>query len=452
MGSLELKLHETNDMGGNFVSVRQLRKSSALTISAGLTLIGLLGTTVTPPAEAAKDPVTDIVFWAGHDSGALHKALIAEVNTFNATHPSIHVKYQAQHATDKGIAAFLAHKSPDVAMISTNSAQKFIDAGAILNLKPMIDSKDGLTPAQIHADYYPVVWRDMQSQNGGQYLMPLEKKSTVVLYYNEDLMKRAGIAQAPRTWSQVVADATKITALGSTYHGIEWTPSVRQFFVMTMDFGGSVWTNASHSQFALDNAGAMHAFSMLRNMVAHKIMIPTQGYNYQLDFGTGHVGILIDASAGYTYDYGSVGGKFPMLAQSAPMGPTGHAYNYINGASLCLFNTGSEAQKQASWIFAKWMSSPQNNTYWNEHTNYLPLGMAGMSMMSPFYKSHPAYAASFSDPTYWIIKPTNPNFSAAKTAMMSDFEKGLLGQESIATALANMTAQGNKYMSGQQRM
>lgn len=98
------------------------------------------------------------------------------------------------------------------------------------------------------------------------------------------------------------------------------------------------------------------------------------------------------------------------------------------------------------------MSSPQNNTYWNEHTNYLPLGMAGMSMMNNFYKANPAYAASFSDPTYWIIKPTNPNFSAAKTAMMSDFEKGLLGQESIATALANMTAQGNKYMSGQQRM
>lgn len=431
----------------------KFQQSKVLSMVAGLTAAAVtLASTTTPPASAAPSKVTDILFWAGHDSGQLHTALIKEVEHFNATHPTIHVTFQAQHATAKGMAAFLAHKAPNVAMVATNAAQTFISGNALLNLKPFISSKNGLTTQEIQQDYYPVIWQDMQDGNGKQYLMPLEKKSGVVLYYNEDLMKRAHIASAPKTWAQVVTDATKITNLGSKYHGIEWTPSVRQFFVMAMDFGGSVWSNANHTKFNLNNSGARKAFTMLRDMVKKNILIPTKGYNYQLDFGTGKVGMLIDASAGYTYDLGSVGGKFPMLAQSAPKGPVGHAYNYINGASLAMFNTGSTAQQEASWIFTKWMSAPSNNTYWNEHTNYLPLGPLGMKKMRWFYAKNPAYKASFSNPNYWVIKPTDPNYSAAKTAMQSDFLKGLMGQESINTALSNMTNAGNKYMAGQQRL
>lgn len=421
-----------------------------------LTLWGLLAATAAvsgfgPAAQAATQPI-DLVFWAGHSSGALHKALIAEVAQFNSTHPAIHVKFLTTHATSAGIGAYLAHRAPNVAMIATQAAQTFIDAGAIINLESYIHSKAGFTPAQIRTDYYPVVWADMQALNGhGQYLMPLEKKSAVVLYYNADLFKRAHIPAAPQTWAQVVTDATKITNLGQNIHGIEWTPSVRQFLMMTQDFGGKVWTNSSHRYFDLNNAGARRAFTTLRNMVKNKIMIPTQGYNYQLDFGTGKVGILIDASAGYTYDLGSVGGKFPMLAAPAPVGPSGHPYNYINGASLVMFNEGTAAQQKASWTFMKWMSSPSTNLYWNEHTNYLPLGPAVMKGMQSFYKTHPAYAASFSNPSYWLIKPRYTEFSAAKSAMMNDFMKGLLGQESVDQALMGMTAQGNKYMSGQQR-
>ncbi|MHB1626888.1 MAG: extracellular solute-binding protein [Bacilli bacterium] len=424
------------------------------TLVGSLAVFAAVGSALPTGAYAAsKPPVTNIVFWAGHNSGQLHKALLAEVAQFDATHPSIHVKWLGEHATAQGIAAFLAHKAPNVAMIATNAAQTFINSGAILNLNAFVHSKEGLTPAQIHADYYPVVWQDMQALGGkAQYLMPLEKKSNVVLYYNEDLFRRAHIASAPKTWAQVVADADKITALGAAYHGIEWTPSVRQFFSMTMDFGGSVWSDPTHKTFDLNNTGARRALTILRDMVKNRVLVPTQGYNYQLNFGTGRVGMLIDASAGYTYDLGSVGGKFPMLAAPAPSGPVGRAYNYINGASLAMFKTGTSTQKSASWTFVKWMSSPATNTYWDEHTNYLPLGPAGMKMMNGFYRANPAYAASFSNPSYWVIKPKYASYSAAKTAMMSDFQKALLGQESVSQALANMTAQGNKYMTGQQRM
>ncbi|WP_153004962.1 extracellular solute-binding protein [Ferroacidibacillus organovorans] len=431
------------------------RMKKAFVASASIALLASVASgdpSYAKEKHAPSSPVVHIVFWFGHSSGQLLLADKAEVKRFNETHPGIQVDAQVVHASSKGVAAFLAGKAPNVAMIATDAAQNFINAGALLNLKPFLSSKSGLTPAQIKNDYFPAVWKDMQSANGKQYIMPLEKKSAVVLYYNADLFKQAHLSGAPHTWAQVVADATKITKLNRRDHGIEWTPSVRQFFTMTMDFGGTVWSDPAHKHFNLVNPGAEKALSMLRDMVAKKILIPTQGYNYQLDFGTGKVGMLIDASAGYTYDLSSVGGKFPMLAAPAPFGPSGRNYNYINGASLAMFNDGTKAQQQASFEFVKFMSSPQNNTYWNEHTNYLPLGPASLSQMREFYAKKPAWAASYSNPKFWVIKPPYATYSAAKSAMMNDFMKGLLGQESIIVALKNMTASGNQYMNGQQRL
>lgn len=438
-----------------------MRKKSLLGLTASaisaLALVSGCGSTTanstnTTTGSSSSSSVTDITFWAGHSSGTLYKALVAETAKFNQEHPNIHVTFVAEGATKHGMAAFLAHKSPNVGMIATYASQKFADAGALLNLKPYISGPSGLTQSEIRTDYYPVIWQDMQGTNGNQYIMPLEKKSAVVIYYNGDLFKKVGINSAPTTWNQVWSDAKKITALGGKYHGIAWTPSLRQYFIMTMDNGGQVFTNSSQSQFSLVNPGAESTLQTLRNLVKNKDIVIGKGYEYQQDFGTGDIGLLIDASAGYTYDKGSVGGKFPFDAASAPMGSSGKAYNWLNGASVAMFNTGSTAQKKASWEFVKYLSSPSNNTYWNEHTNYLPLGPAGKERMQGFYQSKPGWAASYSSSKYWIIKPTNPNWSSAKSAMESDFTKALLGQETVSQALQNMTTEGNKYLSGQGRL
>ncbi|QSO46051.1 extracellular solute-binding protein [Alicyclobacillus mengziensis] len=417
----------------------------------GTTASQSTNTASTSPNTSSKSMV-DINFWAGHSSGTLYKALVAETAAFNKEHPNIHVTFTAEGATKKGMAAFLAHKSPNVGMISTYAAQTFANAGAILNLTPYITGKNGLSQQQIQNDYFPVIWKDMQGTGTNQYIMPLEKKSGVVIYYNADMFKKAGISSAPKTWNDVWNDAKKITALGGKAHGIAWTPMIQQFFVMTMDNGGQVFTDSSESKFNLVNTGAESTLQTLRNLVKNGDIIVGKGYQYQQDFGTGDIGLLMDASAGYTYDKGSVGGKFPFDAASAPIGSSGKAYNWINGASVAMFNTGTQAQKDASWEFVKYLSGPANNTYWNEHTNYLPLGPAGKTQMQSFYQSKPGWAASYSNPQDWIMKPTNTNWSAAKTAMDTDFMKALNGQESVTQALKNMNAEGNKYLSGQGRL
>lgn len=396
--------------------------------------------------------VTDITFWVGHPSGALHKAILAEVKHFNDTHPTIHVDVKIVHVTNKGIPAFIAHKAPNVGEIETASIKKFINAGAVVNLAPYVSGSNGLSASQIKELYYPSVWKDMQGPGSAQYLMPLEKKSAVVIYYNETLFKKAGIHSAPQTWNQVFDDIQKITALGGKIHGWAWTPLLREFFVMVKDYGGHIYKNSSHTKFDMDSPQAEQVLTKLRSLVAAGDVIVGKKYEYQQDFGTGDIGLLVDASAGWTYDYGSVGGKFPMLATPAPRGTAPIPYNWINGGSLIMFNTGTTAQKNAAWTFMKWMSSPNNNAYWNEHTNYLPLGPAADAKMASFYKTNKAYAASFSDPAGWIMKPRSNRYSEAQTAMTNYFLEALNGQMPVTQALQMMDKVGDKYMSGNERL
>jgi sn-glycerol 3-phosphate transport system substrate-binding protein len=433
----------------------KFRRMTVLALTAAAGLSSLLAAAAPVSAASAKTGahskhVVDITYWAGHSSGALHAAVVAEVNNFNRTHSDIHVTFHAIGASHHGLAAFEAGQAPNVGMLSEWIVPQLIQAGALVKLNSWIAGQDGLSQAQVNHDYYPVVWTDMKESNGSQYLMPLEKKSLLVIYYNESLFKKAGVSSPPTTWAQVGQDAQKITALGSEYHGIAWTPSLRQYFDIVTSNGGKVFATKTHrTKFSLVNRQAEQVLSMLSNWVKQGWMIRTSGYQYQLDFGTGDVGMLIDASAGYTYDKGSVGGKFVMGGLPAPSGTSGHSYQYINGASLAMFNVGTPAQKKASWTFIKYLSSPKTNVYWDEHTNYLPLGPAEYSMMRAFYKANPAEAASYSNPNYWWYKPRNPNFEAAKAAMETPFDQALRGVLSPTSAVQQMTTIGTKYLSGQ---
>lgn len=406
-------------------------------------------------SSTSSNKVVNITFWNGHPSGALKKQMHQEVAEFNSTHPNIHVSYIDKYSDIQPVtAAFAAGDAPNVAMPHQNEAVKFAQSGYLVDLTPyMQSSTNGLSQSDIQNDYYPAVWNSTKITNDGkQYLLPYEESVQMVIYYNEALLKKAGIASPPKTWAEVQTDAQKISALGSGDHGIAWTPSIYKLFILTEDFGGKVFTDSSKTSFALNNQGAQQALTMLRNMVKDKSLLLTQKYGFQLDFGTGKVGMLIDSSAGYTYDVKAAGGKFKVGATPAPTASANVAHNIVEGDTLAVFNTGTQAQKQAAWTFVKWLSSPKINSEWNQATNYVPTGPVSANLMKSFYSSNPNYAASFSDPKGWMTAPFNATaYDAATTAMMSDFQKALLGQESPSQALQNMTKIGNEYMSGKKK-
>lgn len=86
-------------------AVGGLAAAAALLAACGSSSAKAASATASAKARtsSARHPI-DLTYWAGHGSGALHKAVIAEVAKFNATHPGIHVTFVVKGASKHGLA------------------------------------------------------------------------------------------------------------------------------------------------------------------------------------------------------------------------------------------------------------------------------------------------------------------------------------------------------------
>jgi multiple sugar transport system substrate-binding protein len=160
-----------------------------------------------PAAKYDGKPVT-ITLWTGFSDRELNviKGVVAD---FHRKNPKITVKVLGAVDDDKIIAAARGGNSPDVAhSFSTDNTGAFCSSGAWIKLQPYMD-RDGLT-----ADSFPESVRSYTKFEGNQCTLPM-LADVYGLYYNKDLLAKAGIKAPPKTFSELAADAKKLTQRGS---------------------------------------------------------------------------------------------------------------------------------------------------------------------------------------------------------------------------------------------
>jgi multiple sugar transport system substrate-binding protein len=105
-------------------------------------------------------------------------------------------------AHSKFLSLLSAHKQPDVAVFGPKWLPEFIRLGV---LQPL----DSYFPKSF-LNNFPKSLLDQVTINGHLWALP-EALSTRLMYYRTDLFKQAGIKSPPKTWTQFVADAKKLT-------------------------------------------------------------------------------------------------------------------------------------------------------------------------------------------------------------------------------------------------
>ncbi|GAA1354634.1 ABC transporter substrate-binding protein [Streptomyces beijiangensis] len=178
--------------------------------------------------DASKD--TTITFWHGWSAPNEVKAIQANVDAFEKAHPNIHVKVVGNINDDKIGQALRAggSKSPDVvSSFTTNNVGQFCDSKSFIDLNPFL-KKDKIDPAAT----FPKTMNEYTQYNGNRCTLPL-LGDAYGLYYSKGAFADAGITAPPKTWSEFLADAKRLTKskgdgyeqLGfmPTYHGYEST-------------------------------------------------------------------------------------------------------------------------------------------------------------------------------------------------------------------------------------
>lgn len=214
---------------------RTSRLNTAAATAAALAAISLLATACAGSAEnaAGDDPTKDVTinFWHGWSAPSEVKAIEDNIKRFEAAHPNIKVKVTGNMTDDKINQSLRAggDKAPDVvSSFTTDSVGTFCNSGSFADLNPFME-KSKVDKAKV----FPQSLLNYTSFKGNQCTLPL-LNDAYGLVYNKDAFKAAGITAPPKTWSEFVEVAQKLTkskgdsyeqvGIMPTFHGYETTP------------------------------------------------------------------------------------------------------------------------------------------------------------------------------------------------------------------------------------
>ncbi len=160
-------------------------------------------------AQSAAPDVSGTVRVGSWESGDALTPWNNAIKSYEASHPNVTVNLEAvpQDYGTKLLAEFASGTAPDVFMSGDGDVSKWVSLGVAENLDPYISGSNGVDMSGL----LPAVAAFGQV-NGHQYYMTKDY-SPLVLYYNPDLLKKAGV-DAPTsawTWDDLLKNAQKLT-------------------------------------------------------------------------------------------------------------------------------------------------------------------------------------------------------------------------------------------------
>ena len=149
------------------------------------------------------EPVT-LKVWVGWSAREL-KVFKGVVADYHKLHPNVTIDVTGGINDNKIVAAIRAGSAPDVvSSFNSYNVGVYCGTGGWIDLAPFL-KKDGISTSD-----FPAATNYYTQYAGKKCALPL-LADTYGLYYNKDLFKKAGISGPPKTMSELLADAKKLT-------------------------------------------------------------------------------------------------------------------------------------------------------------------------------------------------------------------------------------------------
>src|ERR1700730_8608830 len=164
----------------------------------------------TTPAHA----VTEIQWWHAM-TGANNDVIVKVAEEFNASQTDYKVlpSYKGSYpdTMNAGIAAFRAGNAPHLLQVfEVGTATMMAATGAV---QPVYKLRVGAGEKSDPEAYLPGITGYYSTSKGEMLSFPFNSSSTV-MWINKDALKKADIAEIPKTWPEVFEDAKKLKAAG----------------------------------------------------------------------------------------------------------------------------------------------------------------------------------------------------------------------------------------------
>jgi sn-glycerol 3-phosphate transport system substrate-binding protein len=355
-----------------------MRRTLLKALAAGLT-----AAVCTPVAWSQAKPVELEFYYPVAVGGPITGIVDGMVERFHKDHPDIRIKsiYAGtyQDSVAKALTAYKGGHAPQVAVLLSTDMFTLIDEGAIMPFDSLLKSDED--QKWLNGFYKGFM---ANSQTGGKTWGIPFQRSTIVMYYNKDLFKQAGLDpnRPPVTWEELVTQAQKLTKTDSSGQVTQWgleIPSGGSFaywlFQALTTPNDAILMNADGNQVYLNKPPVIEALQFWHDLAyKHKVM-PTG----TIDWGTTPKDFLVGKTAIMWTTTGNLtnvrkNAKFDFGV--APMPKAKHGGSPTGGGNFYLFKSATPEQQQAARTFVKWMTSPENAAAWSIDTGYVAVSPA----------------------------------------------------------------------------
>ena len=385
--------------------------------------------------------------------GALTKIVDGLVADFEKENPDINVNaIYAGNYNDARIKALAALKSGEPAQLSVMFSidiYELIEQGAIVAFDDLVKTAD--EKAWLDS-FYPALMENGRTQ-GKTWGIPFQR-STIVMYYNKDAFRAAGLdpENPPATWDELVAAGKKLTKKnGDTVE--QWGAMIPSTGYPYWMFGalamqnGQTLMNGDGNETYFNAPATVEALEFWKSLGSDHGIMPAGTIEWgtlRQNFLEGKTAIMWHSTGNLTtvknnasFDFGVA----MLPAQKRRGTPTG-------GGNFYIFKDSTDEEKSAALKLIKFLTQPERTGEWSMKTGYLgtrPDAYA-TSALQNYVKEFPPAAVARDQLEFATAELSTYQTGRVRKLLDDAIQAALTGSKSPAEALGDAQKQADRLL------
>ncbi len=347
-----------------------------------------------------------------------------------------------QETIVKALTANKAGTPPTTAILLSTDMFTLIDEDAIIPF----DNADA-------APFFPAFLAN--SQTGGKTWGIPFQRSTIVLYWNKELFKEAGLDpnRAPANWDEMLAYAQKLTKHDASGNTTQWGVQIPSsgfpywlFQGLTTPNGVELMNQAGTETY-FDKPAVIEALQYWVDLGRkHKVhpagvvewgTTPKDFFEKKVAMIWTTTGNLTNVKNNAKFDFGVA-----MLPEKKRRGsPTG-------GGNFYVFKQATKGEQAAAVKFAKWMTAPERAAQWGIDTGYVAVRADAWqtAKMQEYVKGFPVAAVARDQLQYSVAELSTHDNQRVTKALNDGIQAALTGAKTPEQAMKDAQAEASRIL------
>jgi len=413
-------------------------------------LVAALASTI----ALAQAPVEISFYYPVAVGGPITKLVDGFAADFEKENPGIKVKpiYSGsyQESITKALTAVKSNDAPTLSVLLSTDMFTLIDEDAIVPFDPLIKTPEDQAWLK---SFYPAFMEN--SQTGGKTWGIPFQRSTIVLYYNKEMFKEAGLDpnRGPNDWKEMLAYAEKLTKRDASGKVTQWGVQIPSsgfpywlFQGLTTENGVQLMNSAGTETY-YDKPEVIEAVQywvdLSRKYKVHPEGIvewgttPKDFFEKKMAMMWTTTGNLTNVKANAKFDFGVA-----MLPANKRRGsPTG-------GGNFYLFKQASPAQQAAAFRFVKWITAPPRAAQWGIDTGYVAVTPSAWDTpaMKQYVGGFPAAAVARDQLQFAVAELSTHDNQRVTKALNDGLQAALTGTKPADQAMKDAQREADRLL------